>query len=291
MTESTFHCVRSFLLFVVMIAVLCGAPSQTVQADDPPAPAGRVLLYTDNTPGAMAWAHAHLWGAHAGNYDVQVVTNHAAFIAALPTHGWKFVVVAEKHAEGNPSYATALGNYVDSGGWAILHRWKKDPHDSPQAGQVVLAPTASHVWSHGATSWVYISTKLDDRLVSGATPGYTTKSFNDVEIDSFSPMNTSAMAALQAGLLTAAAADPPAASCAEQLREDLAAAADVFITRTARCIEAYGAPPGPNGGNGNPEKLGKCLAATAEIVKNRVTEAMENYRLCLDLQAPPPQQQ
>jgi len=63
---------------------------EALAEDSPPEPSGHVLLYTDNTPGAIVYAHGHLWAANRQNYDVHVVTNVDDFVSALPTMSWNY---------------------------------------------------------------------------------------------------------------------------------------------------------------------------------------------------------
>ena len=157
----------------VIVAIAFFSHAAQVRAGEP---AGSVLLYTDNTPGAIIYANGHVGAANRQNFDVQVVTSISALETALPAKSWKYVVVAEKHSEGAPSYTAELATYLEGGAWAMIYRWKEDTNDPPSANQPVQAPTALHVWTRGGTAWGYIRTKLDSDSASGTSTGYVTKS-------------------------------------------------------------------------------------------------------------------
>jgi len=276
---------------LTVVAVACSLNRPAHSEDPPPEPAGHVLLYTDNTPGAVVWAHADLWAANGQGYEVQIVTNVEAFKSAIPSRNWRYVIVAEKHVEGAPTYSSELAAYVDSGGWAFIHRWREDPANPPPSNQIVNAPGVSHIWLNGFTVWGYYLSKLDSERAAGSSSGYATKSFDNVEVHASSVVFPLGMVALEPSVQSGAAmATPEPATCEGALKEQRRLITADFIIRSERCDSTYGPDPAGNPPNpGNPQKHETCMLNAANAMRDMVRIAVEDYFVCVDKRSPPVQ--
>ncbi|MBX3396109.1 MAG: hypothetical protein KF841_12165 [Phycisphaerae bacterium] len=276
---------------VVCFSLACSLGTAVHGDEAPNGPAKRILLYTDNTPGAMVWSYAHAWSAYHANVDVQIVTSQSSFIDTLPAFAWDRVVVTERHAEASPAYASALAAYVESGGYAMIHRWREDATNPPEALQIVQAPVASHVWYAGQTIWAYYLTKLESEKASGVDAGYVMKSFSGVSTGATSIVSTIGMGQLVAGLHTAAQQNPPTdESCEGKMDECVIKAQDEHIARNADCRRAYGprplaTPPSP----GSPEKLKACLLNALQAMHGDIVKIVNDYFVCVDIRSLPSQ--
>lgn len=283
----------SLVCMASLIAAACTLSSRTSRSDPPPPhPEGYVLIYTDNTPGALLWAYGYLWAVNANNHEVQVVTSVSSFENTLPQRNWSLVVVAEKHTEGVVAYSTELASYVDGGGWAHIFRWKEPSGDPPLQHQILLAPTALHVWRHGHTAWAYFRTTLDADHDSGSSAGYITKSFNGVQVEAAVTLGANGMEPLAAGVIAAGTQEQPPQSCKEKFKKATEDAWKNYNESIADCDTVYGpSPPGTVPFDpGNPEKLVDCYNIFADFLDHDLKRAAERYRLCRAMEDPEPPQ-
>lgn len=293
-SHAGFCALRVFAVGLVATLVMaCSANRHALgQNPPPPTPSGHVLLYTDNSPGAIVWAYAHLWAAHRQNFDVHVVTSTSAFESALPSKAWNHVIVAEKHSEGAPAYTPELSTFVDANGWAMIHRWKEDAESPPAANQVVSAPTASYVWANGDTAWSYYKCRLELEKASGISSGYITKSFNGVGMENASVVHPTGMPILEQGVVLASASiGPPPETCEERMWKAAENAEKEWARRKGECSKAYlpnpsAVPPYP----GDPVKFKKCVTDALKAFNQDIEDAVNDYFVCEDIANPPPPQ-
>lgn len=245
-----------------------------------------VLIYTDNSPGAIVWAAPYVQATNAIGYHVEIVTSESDFREKIPTKSWACIVVADAHTESVPTYSSELVGYVETGGMAILNRWRTADAGTPGPGQIVVAPTAIHVWTKGQTAWSYFGTKLDEEKSAGTSIGYEAKSFVDIDVMPSVIVTAPSMTPLVPGLAAAAvASNDDNVSCEQQLVLDVQAAFNACTADVANCNLAYA--PRPHDVppvEGNPEKLAKCIVNATKHFATESARATERYLVCKDIE-------
>lgn len=266
-------------------AVLTHLPSPRAVADDPTS-IGQVLLYTDNSPGALLLANGHMTAARRLGYDVYVRTSTQEFVDMLPTYHWNYVIVAAQYATDTPPYADSLRTYVDGGGHAHIVRWRDDPSSPAPRDSAVLAPTAIQVWLNGATTTGYA--ECPDEKSATSSSGYSFSGFDGIRLGAISVLSNGTVCAISAGVYAAQPGPnpppPTSQSCLATFFGDIQAAVTKYDEDKQACLLAYApdpnaSPPKP----GNPEKLADCLKGASTDFINAITAAYRRYKVCLDI--------
>ncbi|MCB9853681.1 MAG: hypothetical protein H6819_11340 [Phycisphaerales bacterium] len=271
--------------FATMVIVMVLGWAGASRAADP-LPGTEVLVYTDNSPGAIVWAVPYVQASISAGYAVEVVTSENIFREAIPAKPWAVVVVADVHSETAPSYSSELVEYVEGGGMAILNRWRTAGAPTPGPNQIVVAPTAIHVWTKGQTAWSYYGTKLDEEKSAGTSIGYETKTFVNIDVMPSVVVTAPTMTPLVPGLaVAAAAADDNNVGCEEQFTLDLQAAFNACTADIEKCNRAYAPRPHSNPPfEGNPDKLAKCIINATKHFATESARAAERYLVCKDIE-------
>ena len=276
--------------FILSPSIAAEEPPPSAPQEPPSTSRGEVLLYSDNSPGAIVLAGVMLRILQSSDHSVTVKTAESDFLAALSTRQWKNVSVFTRFSSTAPRYASALRAYVAGGGWAQIYTWRDDPNEPAAMGSVVLAPTAIHIWTRGSTVTRYAL--CGDSRDTELTPGYTLSAFEASE--AFLPafvLPGSEYVPCTAGVYVGPSSPRPPQTTQQavsDLVQQLLDAYNQLLEDIALCHEVYGgdeqaSPPIPP----DVEALEACLKAASREYSERVAAAVRRYRLMKKRLTPP----
>lgn len=253
-----------------LIAVGC---SQVIGAD--------VLIYSDHTPGSLAFYAVERLHAVNEGHTVTTVTGVSAFEDELDTGTWEYVVAVAHYASGDPAYADELRDYseADDENWVDLLIWH-DNGTTPGNDTAVMGTTAIASWSRGRTTVSYVNT-------TGASGSATTSSglnFPDFSgISTFNPtllvqadpddiqgFSWGAIIAFVLALL-----DDPC-DCLHDWSDDIGDCDDTHETQTGHCNSQFPVPPSEN-----MDDLNDCLDTADKHRSNCRRSAATTYKGCI----------
>lgn len=239
---------------------------------------GEVLVYTDNSPGAIITANAMHHAARSQGYATIVTLDEAEFIALLPQRQWDSVLVVTRYESATPGYRDALAQYVDAGGWAQIFTWKDDPNRTIQ-GPLLLGPTAIQVWTRGKTARTYTLCQTT-RIVEPAVNGYVLEDFTEVTGGTMQAVVEPTCVALVAGAYQSVSVLPENLTQAlAEFYEELDSAWHELEMHMQLCHDVYGGDPHAQPPiEGDPDGLATCVQEASDHYKNRVKKAQWRFK-------------
>ncbi|QOJ02107.1 MAG: hypothetical protein HRU71_00755 [Planctomycetia bacterium] len=255
--------------------------------------AGDVLLYTDNSPGAVHLAFALREASLEAGCSTTTCITLVDFAARINQAAWARIIVVAAYPAEPPGYLADLRCVAEGGALVELYYWRPRSDDPVTGNEQVWATTLAAIWQAGQTTSVIMfesrETNRTDPLVH---PGYVVPEMSETVLahaETVSPWEMPELVGGTASNPTATPRNVPGGSgeCVQTLLDALQGAGAQFPDDTGKCNEAFGPhpndiPPRP----GDPIQLVDCLAGAAGDYANLIKAALRRYKVCLAIATP-----
>lgn len=269
-------------IFIGCVAVMAVGCSQTKGSG--------VLIYSDHTPGSLAYYEVERRLAVSTGHTVTTVTDVPAFEQQLVAGGWDYVVAVAQYASGEPAYADELRDYseADDDNWVDLLIWH-DNGTTPGIDTAVMGTTAIASWSRGRTTVAYANT-------TGAKGSATTSSglnfpdfsgiptFNPSVLVQASPEEIQALSSSVniAPVLALLTDDTCLEKCSDAWNDDISRCKKIHETQTGNCETLNPVPPVENG-----QAQNACKDQADKYQSNCRRSAATSLKNCILINCPP----
>jgi hypothetical protein len=250
-----------------------------------------VLIYSDQSPGALP--HAYVWQqvVESQSGTVKFVTESSEFVTNLDEGPWSEVIVVARYQDGDPAYGEALRTYAQGDpNIPIRIFWWNDKGTNPTSDTAVEATMSVFLWDHGMTTVCYVNagpaTDLEFRRTH-CVPGLVFPDFDGIDIET-----PEVIARAPAELIQRYSTHTGALiAFMFLLGECLPGCANVYNNRlnlcdsdresqVDDCHELYGPSEGDPG---DPDQLATCIAEANTDHTNCVKAAVHRYNNCVKL--------
>lgn len=240
-----------------------------------------VLIYSDHTPGSLAYYEVERRVAVSQGHAVTTVTEVPAFELQLATGGWEYVVVVARYASGEPAYADELRDYANDGNPVDLLIWH-DNGTNPGNDTAVMGTTTIASWSRGRTTVAYAKTTgvLGSATTSSGLnfPDFSgIPTVNPAILVQASPeeiqgLSSNAIIAIVLALLTSDCLE----GCLNTWNNDNTRCEEIHETQSEHCESQHPVPPPEN-----MDDLNECLDTANDHNANCRSSASFSYRICV----------
>ena len=263
---------------ILLLSVSAGGMAQPVYAE----PESTVLIYLDQSPGAVPWAH--LWQSIAAREQRSVfyATNSASFSLRLAEGTWARVIVLSRYVSGEPAYAGPLREY------AQLHpqdevqifTWH-DHGETTTPGTAVVGTTAITGWRGNSTTTLYaLTSSTPFQTPRPATEsGLVLPTFSGIQVRSLATVGPYSET-MDSGNLRAIGIqiEPCEDNCFNTWVSKTLACLTERTTQEQHCNVAHG----PTSPNPDQQRWTTCMQEAAEDYSNCIGAAFHQYKRCID---------
>lgn len=263
---------------VVIAALFCAAGALA----DPPATETQMLLYCDQSAGAMLYLTAWQGLAVTEGSGHTTVTNADTFANHLDNSTWQSVTVLACYTETEPAYVASLRAYMQSHPETrtTLLLWHTQGV-TPPPHTYVVATTACVFWYLGMTGVGYAM----DATPGGFDPnsgiayvGYVWPDFTDIVVREWRVVRPSPVFDGPVPSPGGTGYDDCIAQCENKLREQVTRCWNDLKDRVAQCEKLYGVSAIQGS---DPIRYADCVRRKLEHAGNCLEGAAQQYDECV----------